>query len=180
MRTKIKADPVECCACHLQVLGRGGDLEGWVAVQKDPDIAVLSWFCMKPICQNAYHAALQEAQVIWAGGELEAPEPQEPEQKSEPPSQKPKPSPTPDSLEKLVAHDLVAYETSDQEEMGFKDEVVDENKLPFSFEEKPEEPPEPPPAQERYVPRPSATKSEAKFVRHDGTGSKTNDGGSDD
>lgn len=192
LRTKIKADPIECCACHLQVLGRGGDLEGWVAVQKDPDVAELSWFCMKPACQHAYFGLLADAQQIWLDrmpqDSVEEPElPQSPLVPSESEAQQ-------EAVEELELdqskHDqsgdqapadqarigppseLVAYETSDQEEMGFKDEVIADDKIPFSFEEKPENPSDPPPAQERYVPRPSVTKSEEKFVRHDGTGPK--------
>ena len=63
---------------------------------------------------------------------------------------------------------LLAFETSDQDEAGFKDEVY-----PYSrfAEAQPEEeaPPDPPPAQGRYVPKPSA-QSQAKFIRHEGTG----------
>jgi len=88
--------------------------------------------------------------------------------------EKPEPESEPELIpsERPAIHELVAYETSDAEEMGFKDEVIDEDKLPISLE--PEEPQEPPPAEGRYVPR-SSTKSEAKFIRREGVGPKADD-----
>jgi len=169
MRKKIYMEPIKCHTCGLQVIGRGGDSAGWRAVQVDPDVAELRWFCMKEICQQFYRASFQEAQILWAKGEVEIPEPQEPE---------PEHSPLPPSLSSKKHEvpvssqpsELVAYETADQGEAGWKDEVVEEGKVPYMRldDEAPSKPLAP---KGRYVPKPSA-ESKAKFVRRKGTGEK--------
>lgn len=168
MKTKGRVDVIECHACHLQVLGRGGDLENWKAVQLDPQVPELRWFCMKPVCQQVYTSSLQEAQLIWAGGELEEPEPP----KARP---KPKPLPPPEPPKPPPPGELVAYETADPQEMGWRDEVVAGDKAQYMrFEDEPgpcapSDSPEALPVEHRYIPKPSAV-STAKFVRHEGTG----------
>lgn len=175
MRKRAEAPPIVCHACRLQVLGRGGDLEGWKAVQMDPAQAELRWFCMKPICQHAYALALQEAQVVWAGG---IPEPEQPMieedqvqlhqqvqehlQRQEEGAQSEPREPPPM---------LSAYETSNVEEAGFKDEPFPYYRFEGQEEpqELPEEPLPDPPRRERYVPQGSPP-AESKFIRHKGTG----------
>lgn len=198
MRKRAEAHPIVCHACSLQVLGRGGDLEGWKAVQMDPSQAELRWFCMKPICQHAYALALQEAQVTWAAA---MPQPQldqsELDQSSDqaasdqallhqqirehlrrqdemalsmdeedvPPEPK-EPPPM-----------LLAYETSNVEEAGYKDEEFPYYRFGKQKPGETEEPQEPtapkpePPKHERYVPT-GSPRAEPKFVRHRGTGEK--------
>jgi hypothetical protein len=161
-------------------------MEGWKAVQMDPTKADLSWYCMKPICQQAYSASFAEAQVIWARN-LPQP-PQEPPQAFPPPLTPSEPEAAEEPIEgqeelDQFEHDqssdqaasdqaprepppeLLAFETTDPAEAGFKDEP-----FPYSrFQVEPETDPEPKPRAERYVPRPS-TQSNARFIHHDGTG----------
>lgn len=164
MKTKSEPVPIECRACGLQVMARGGDLEGWRAVQLSPDVAELVWFCMKPPCQAGYRAALSEAQLTWAGGELEEPEP--------PPKPKPRPRPAePEPPRPPEPGELMAYETTDRAQMGYRDELPPQDAIPYSrFDEPSEGPPAPKAsASTRYVPKPSAP-ADDKFVRHRGKG----------
>jgi len=183
---KVKAEPIVCQACGLQVLGRGGDMEGWKAVQVDPTVPDLSWYCMKAVCQHAYSTSLAEAQVIW--GEKLSISPPEPPQAFPPPPGPPEPEGQQEAAEghgeldqseldqssdqaasdqapREPPPELLAYETTDPHEAGFKDEPY-----PYErFQAEPETGPEPKPRTERYVPRPS-TQSNARFIHHDGTG----------
>jgi len=83
----------KCVSCGFEVLAKA-DSKEWKAVQVDPDVASLSWFCMvKEPCVDAFKAAVDEASVKWrdhfvadtvfaepppAEDEIEAPVPDEP------------------------------------------------------------------------------------------------------
>lgn len=147
----------------MAVMLKGGEHDGWRAVQMDPDVPNLRWFCMKPVCQHAYSAALAEAQETWVAKYP----PPEPEPMPEPePVIEPTPLPEPEPPPREPPPELLAFETSDVEEAGFKDEPFPYSRFDVS---EPEEPQEPPAAEGRYVPKPSA-QSGAKFIRHRGTG----------
>lgn len=188
MRGKVKAEPIVCRSCGLQVLGRGGDLEGWKAVQMDPGVPDLSWYCMKAVCQQAYRGVFAEAQMIWAE-RMSIPLPEPPEPVAPPPAP-PEPGGPQEAVEghgeldqseldqssdqaasdqapREPPPELMAFETSDLGEAGFKDEP-----FPYSrFESEAEEPKEPvqKPAQERYVPT-GSPQAQPRFIRHEGTG----------
>jgi len=155
-------------------------------VQMDPEQAELRWFCMKPICQYAYATALQEAQVTWAAA---LPEPEQPSMAEEAQARL-----TEQVREHLRRQEemalsmeeedvppeprepppmLLAYETSNAEEAGFKDEEFPYYRFAEKPEEQPEEPKPEPPKQEseRYVPT-GSQRVEPRFVRHKGTGEK--------
>lgn len=172
IKTKSEPAPIECRACGLQVMARGGDLEGWKAVQLSPEVAELAWFCMKPPCQQGYRAALSKAQVTWAGGELEEPElPAKPRARPRPADvESPEPV-TPEPPRYPEPGELMAYETTDSAQMGYRDEPAPEDAIPFSrFDEPPDGPPAPDAQPStRYVPKSSEPKDE-KFVRRRGKG----------
>ena len=110
-------------------------------------------------------AKLQE----FSSGKLEVPESPKPEPRPAPlpPPELPWP---PEPSEPPAPSELVAYETADPEDAGWKDEVAPEGEVPYvRFDDEPKKPPEPKTPQGRYVPRPSA-ESQAKFIRREGTG----------
>jgi hypothetical protein len=142
-------ETIKCHACGLAVMLKGGEQDGWKAVQMDPAQAELRWYCMKPICQYAYATAVQEAQMTWAAampvsmpvtdesevklyrqvqGHLQRQEEVAPSMDEEDVPPEPREPPPM----------LLAYETSNVEEAGFKDE-----EFPYDrFSGKPGEPDE--------------------------------------
>jgi hypothetical protein len=146
----------------------------------DPAQADLHWFCMKPICQHAYAVALQEAQVIWAGGLPEA-DPVVEEEQVQLHRQVREHLQHQEEMALSVEEDeaprpgeLRAYETTDMKEAGFRDEPFpycrfEEPEAPQEPQELPLEPLPEPPKRERYVPTGSVP-AESKFIRRKGTG----------
>lgn len=157
----MEPEPISCHACGLTIMtGRGGDSSGWKGVQMSPEVAELRWFCMKPLCQQGYRAALGEAQYTWAGVQ---PEP-EPESVMFPRRVEPRPpvevAEAPQEARGPGPSELVAYETEDVQEAGY---LADD--VPFS----------------RFVHEEAS--GGGKFIRHRGTGERhaedAGDGGGD-
>jgi len=173
MRGRVEVQPVRCVSCGLQVIGRGGDLEGWRAVQKLPDVPELTWYCLKDPCQAAYRVALGQAQAAWGGVEPEPPEQEHAEGPQTPP-EPPEPSdePGPEPRPSIYRGELQAYETSDVEQAGYQEAAAPGDGVPFSRFETPASDPEPQPAS-RYVPQQGEASS--KFVRRSGQGKARNE-----
>ena len=141
---KVVVEPIRCQSCGLEVLGRGGDLEGWKAVQPSPDTPCFYWYCMKPICQQTYAMEVAKAQVAWGYVEPS----NEPFNAIEPSKAVEIPSDVPELPKPVQPMSLVAHEVDDPEKAGLED-------VPFVRLEGGGE-----------------ASADGKFIRREGTGEK--------
>ncbi len=55
----------ECVSCHMRVMSRGADREGWKGLQMQPTSMTIDYYCNKAVCIEKRDEAIEVAKVNW-------------------------------------------------------------------------------------------------------------------